>query len=303
MILVAGSPADGPVAAVLRALDQAGAAYALCDPAEPLAGGMLHADGGRLAGRLDWADGRSIRLEHVRATYARLLDHQRFPAHARLPETERTRADAAQHILRTFLDLTDTPVVNRTAAMGSNRSKPWQIMLIRRLGFDVPPTLISNDPDRVRAFHARHGRLIFKSASAVRSVVREMTAEDFARLPAVRACPVQFQALVEGLDVRVHVVGDRLFATACHSPVVDYRYAAGEAQLVPHTLPDAIAQRCIALAQQLDLPVAGIDLKQRPDGGWSCFEVNPSPGFSWFEAETGQPIAAAIAQLLLTAAA
>ncbi|MFC7543867.1 hypothetical protein ACFQU2_36610 [Siccirubricoccus deserti] len=47
--------------------------------------------------------------------------------------------------------------------------------------------------------------------------------------------------------------------------------------------------------------MAGIDLKRRRDGSWVCFEVNPSPGFSWFEAATGQPIAAAIAALLASA--
>jgi D-alanine-D-alanine ligase-like ATP-grasp enzyme len=34
------------------------------------------------------------------------------------------------------------------------------------------------------------------------------------------------------------------------------------------------------------------------DGRWYCFEVNPSPGFSYFENLTGQPIAKAIATYL-----
>jgi hypothetical protein len=29
-----------------------------------------------------------------------------------------------------------------------------------------------------------------------------------------------------------------------------------------------------------------------------CFEVNPSPGFSYYEGHTGQPISAAIARYL-----
>jgi hypothetical protein len=29
-----------------------------------------------------------------------------------------------------------------------------------------------------------------------------------------------------------------------------------------------------------------------------CFEVNPSPGYSYFEANTGQPIARAVARYL-----
>ena len=54
----------------------------------------------------------------------------------------------------------------------------------------------------------------------------------------------------------------------------------------------------MALARGLGLPFAGIDLKVAPDGRVVCFEVNPSPGFSYYEANTGQPIAAAVAEYL-----
>ena len=48
----------------------------------------------------------------------------------------------------------------------------------------------------------------------------------------------------------------------------------------------------------LGLHVAGIDLRRTDDGRWVCFEVNPSPGFTFYQEETGQPIAEAIARLL-----
>lgn len=46
--------------------------------------------------------------------------------------------------------------------------------------------------------------------------------------------------------------------------------------------------------------VAGIDLKLAPDGRVFCLEVNPSPVFSYYEQHTGQPIADAVARLLMT---
>jgi glutathione synthase/RimK-type ligase-like ATP-grasp enzyme len=63
-------------------------------------------------------------------------------------------------------------------------------------------------------------------------------------------------------------------------------------------LPDALAERCLRLAHALGLAVAGIDLKLAPDQQVYCFEVNPSPAFSYYEAHTGQPIAQAIARYL-----
>ena len=57
-------------------------------------------------------------------------------------------------------------------------------------------------------------------------------------------------------------------------------------------------ERCRRLAAGVNLPVAGIDLRVTAKGEWYCFEVNPSPGFTYYQDATGQPIAEAIAQFL-----
>jgi glutathione synthase/RimK-type ligase-like ATP-grasp enzyme len=66
----------------------------------------------------------------------------------------------------------------------------------------------------------------------------------------------------------------------------------------PMTLPAAIAESCLRLARELDLLMTGIDLKETPHGDYYCFEVNPSPGFLYYEKYSGQPISAALADLL-----
>ena len=52
------------------------------------------------------------------------------------------------------------------------------------------------------------------------------------------------------------------------------------------------------LGERSHLLHAGIDLKETPDGEWCCFEVNPCPGFIFFERHTGQPISLALAEFL-----
>jgi glutathione synthase/RimK-type ligase-like ATP-grasp enzyme len=98
------------------------------------------------------------------------------------------------------------------------------------------------------------------------------------------------------------VVGTAAFATAILSEATDYRYATRQvgtaADLEAIQLPEDLEQRCIELAGTLELPLAGIDLKITPEGRVYCFEVNPSPAFSYYEANTGQPIAQAIATYL-----
>ena len=65
-----------------------------------------------------------------------------------------------------------------------------------------------------------------------------------------------------------------------------------------YCLPGELAVRCRRLAASLGLDLAGIDLRCTPEGEWYCFEVNPSPGFTYYQDATGQPIAEAIAQYL-----
>ena len=185
--------------------------------------------------------------------------------------------------------------------MGSNFSKPYQAQLIREHGFSVPETLITDDPDLVRAFRQRHQRVIYKSISGVRSIVQTFQDRDLARLGHIRWCPTQFQEFVEGTNVRVHTVGSDVFATAVHTDRTDYRYAdqqGGQTELEAVELPDELAERCVRLSQALGLPFAGIDLKMGSDHRVYCFEVNPSPAYSYYEANTGQPIARAVARCL-----
>ena len=114
----------------------------------------------------------------------------------------------------------------------------------------------------------------------------------------------QFQAYIAGTEWRVHVVGDDVYACEIHCTADDYRCA--DLQGVPleirsAVLPEPIAARCHSLAHGLNLPLAGIDLRRTEDDEWYCFEVNPAPAFTYYEAMTGQPLSAAVATLLANA--
>ena len=143
--------------------------------------------------------------------------------------------------------------------------------------------------------------MIYKSASGIRSIVRRLEPEQLDRLGLLRNGPAQFQLFVPGQDVRVHTVGERLFATRVKSDAVDYRYARRDGlavEMEATELPQSVASACLRIARELELLHAGIDLKETPDGEWYCFEVNPCPGFLYYERQTGQPISTALAELL-----
>lgn len=244
-------------------------------------------------------DGSAYALEGFRSIYLRPSDFRELSSfRSEAFEGPHWRhAAAVQDTLWSYVDVADALVLNRPSAMLSNTSKPLQSRVIRAHGFEVPETLLTTEPTAARAFAAAQGRVVYKSMSGIRSVVRLLDDADTSRLDDVRWCPTQFQRWIEGVDHRVHVVGSEVFSTCIHSNAVDYRYGPARAQ--PCELPRAVADRCLALACTLDLPVAGLDLRRTPDGRWFCFEVNPAPGFAAYGGAVGREIGRAIARLLL----
>lgn len=306
MILLCGIPSETSLASVAGALERRDVSHLMVSQRHVRELALeLHVDDSEVVGSLT-GPGYGVDLEDVTGVYLRFMDDRELPELEGEPPESPARASsrAFHELFGHWADVTPARVVNRYTAMGSNFSKPYQAQLIRAAGFAVPETLVTNDPELVQAFHARHGRLIYKSISGQRSIVGLLDASDWGRLERIRWCPVQFQAYVGGPNVRVHTVGEEVFATIVETEAVDYRYAARQtgrgAAFAPYELGDELAERCVGLAGELGLEVAGLDLKLPPDGRVVCLEVNPSPVFSYFELNTGQPIADAVARLLAT---
>jgi glutathione synthase/RimK-type ligase-like ATP-grasp enzyme len=193
----------------------------------------------------------------------------------------------------------NTLIVNRPAAMSANACKPFQARWIERHGFAIPATILTTSAQEVRAFKMQYTQVIYKSISGVRSIVKRLR-EDRS-LENLQYCPTQFQEYIPGTDYRVHLVGDALFSCRIESDADDYRYPAEERPILSEAeLPTEVDARVRAMVTDMGLCLAGVDLRLTPQGEWFCFEVNPSPGYSYFSNETGQPMTAAIADLLIT---
>jgi glutathione synthase/RimK-type ligase-like ATP-grasp enzyme len=246
--------------------------------------------------------GRELPLSAVRSLFVRHLQVPGNSASRRDAATAMSPAVAAHQTLDTFANTAPVLVANRPACWLSNGSKPYQQGLILQQGFSVPRTLVTMVPEEAQRFYDEcQGRVIYKSISYRRSIVRRLGPSDCQRLEQVRTCPTQFQEYVPGVDIRVHTVGRQLFATEIDTPATDYRYSRHdgvERTMRPVELPAEVAERCLCLADALGLAISGIDLRRRPDGHYYCFEVNPTPAFTFYEQFTGQRIGAAVALLL-----
>jgi glutathione synthase/RimK-type ligase-like ATP-grasp enzyme len=299
VILLWGVPGDDPLDCIRAELERTGAEVRLLDQrgSAEVRVELTVGDGGVLCGTVTDAVGE-IDVSCVGAVYVRPLDTTQACGAESTTDPAFMRALATDAALIAWADLSSAYVVNRPHAMAANNSKPYQLAQIAGFGFAVPDTLVTTDDAAVRRFREQHGRVIYKSVSGVRSIVSRL-GED--ALADVANCPTQFQEYVPGVDVRVHVVGDELLSVRIVCEADDYRYASRtgcEVAMEPIDLPANIAVRCRTMAAAMELHLAGIDLRHAPNGEWYCLEVNPSPGYTYFEAITGQPIAKAVGELL-----
>lgn len=199
-------------------------------------------------------------------------------------------------------------------------SKPDQLRLARRLGLEIPETLITNDPDAVRAFARRAGPVVAKmlvppaapgplrDGEAAVMFTTAMTDDDLARLDGLDLCPMIFQQRIDtARDVRVTLVGKQLFAAAIDASArrggdADWRshgYAHGAPAWQPCELPRALADRLIQLADHVGLNYASVDLVVRPDGSHVFLELNATGAFAFLGAPHAGAIAAALADVLI----
>ncbi|MGB0122485.1 MAG: hypothetical protein WBP63_03555 [Silvibacterium sp.] len=304
VILVCGGLADSVTELVCSRIEACGYPYRLLDQGRYPDGFTVHREwsGGPTDGWIA-GPGWRVELDELSGVYARFLGREgRVPLPDVAPDMlPPIYAEAETGLVALFEDLPCT-VVNRYRGGMSNHSKPYQALLVEGCGFKVPETLVTNDPAEAQAFFDEHsGDVIYKSLSGIRSIVRRVSYEHLRRLPLLRQGPAQVQRYIPGDNVRVHVVGEQVFATRVRSDAVDYRYAQVEGkncEMAEEALTTEIAGICVRTSRRLELDFAGIDLKITPSGEVFCLEVNPSPGFAYYELGTGQPVSAALADLL-----
>lgn len=195
--------------------------------------------------------------------------------------------------------------------------KPLQLKLARALGLEVPRTLMTNDPDAVRAFAAScPGGVVTKMMSAF-AVYDErgreqvvfttpLEARELEDLEGLDLCPMTFQErLVKAVELRVTVVGEQVMAAAIDSQALpnareDWR-REGVALIdawKPYTLPEPVRVRSLQLMDALGLNYGAFDFIVTPEGRHVFLEVNPAGEFMWLMRNPGLPVDEALADVL-----
>jgi glutathione synthase/RimK-type ligase-like ATP-grasp enzyme len=195
-------------------------------------------------------------------------------------------------------------LVNPPHAASVLQYKPFQLHVLRSLGAQVPRTLVSNDPARVREFRDELKDVIYKPVMGG-ALTEKLDEGALEKLEAITTSPVIFQERIQGDDLRIMLVGDQIVSSvAIDTPEqqLDFRgddvYSSGGATYREVKLPDRVAEFCRRAARECGLVFAGIDIKHHRDD-WVFLELNSSPIYLDVERKLGHPISAAIARYIV----
>ncbi|MCL6302938.1 ATP-grasp ribosomal peptide maturase [Streptomyces kronopolitis] len=255
---------------------------------------------------------RSLDLHDVAACYFRAPNPFRLSPDMSQPE----RAFAAAQARAGFggiLNALSCRWVNHPWAMSRAEYKPVQLAAAQLVGLPIPRTLITNNPDEVRAFARRiAGPIICKpvaspvfiEANELKTVyTKRLTEADLDDLRGIETTAHLFQEWVDKAhEVRLTVVGERLFATEVHatSPKAheDWRSDYKSLKYTPTEVPSPLKYKVLGLMRDLNLSFGALDFIVSPHGEWTFLEINPCGQWDWIEHATGLPIADAIADEL-----
>ncbi|MGS0688468.1 MvdC/MvdD family ATP grasp protein [Nakamurella sp. GG22] len=324
MILILTGDGDVHADEVCDVLTARGVPFARFDPAcfpREATVAVRLSPSGALSGELRWngsISSESVALQDIDTVWWRRPGTP--VVHSSLsgtPAGEFAEHEAAA-ALSDLWELLDVPFIPATPdGLTHAGRKARQLRMAGRLGFDLPDTLIGNDPDGFLTFHRRQRAAVITkrvgtgqrmAAADGETIIRyadPVRPRDLARLQDIELCPfIAQEQVAKDVELRVTVVGDRVFAAAIHSQEAHHtrndwrRYDSARTPMQPIELPDEVADRCRSLLRELDLLYGAIDLVLTPDGRYVFLEINPNGQYLWIEHDTGLQISAAIADLL-----
>ena len=256
---------------------------------------------------------QTLESDSIRSIWYRRHVDPEFPQGVESRFVEFGQREARAHLTGALLGLRNVRWMSHPTALWAAEKKPYQMSVAGALGFALPATRVTNDPEVARDFGAARA-LIAKAVSSgymhaengydaiFTSVVRDTDLHD---LDGLSLAPVTFQEWVpKRSDIRVTVVDHDVFATEIlsqgqESSRVDWRAMATPD--LPHRrvdLPVAEAERCAELVSKLGLTFGAIDLVLDNRGEFQFLEINPNGEWMWIEDLVGYPISDAITGFL-----
>jgi len=263
-----------------------------------------------------------VLLDRVAAVWDRrptTLDrHMLEPVH---PSCRRYAWSAIQeHTRQFYAQFRDALWVSDHHAVQRAENKVLQLAEATKIGFNVPETIITSDPDAARQFVTNRHAAIVKGLGGETPIIGDtwllmfstkVTPDTELDYDNLRYAPAIFQQAIDPEhDLRITVVEDEVFPASVISDaeatettgVRDWRIGnhLGNLSITECVLPDDVKDKCIQHVRRLGLRFGAIDMIRDKKGTYWFIENNPNGQWAFIEEATRQPIGRAIARLLLS---
>ncbi len=191
--------------------------------------------------------------------------------------------------------------VNTKEASVRTNCKLSQLKVAKKLGFNVPETLISTDPVAIKSFIQKfpEGEVIYKPLFPVMWVESDVMRLTYTKpirlsdLPSneiLRLTPGIYQKRIrKAYELRVTCMGHSAFATKIYSQEhedakEDWRsVSAGQIKMEPYPFPPELAAKCFALMLKFGVVFGCFDFIVTPEGEYVFLEINEQGQFLWQE--------------------
>ncbi|HEU5281259.1 MAG TPA: hypothetical protein VFU82_04715 [Gammaproteobacteria bacterium] len=191
--------------------------------------------------------------------------------------------------------------VNAPASFERVNCKLTQLKIAAKLGFSIPETIISNDPDEINHFIKAYpeGGVVYKpiyptvwvAENKIRlTYTNVITLADLPSHQTLRLTPGIYQRRIKkAYELRVTCMGHTAIATKLYSQehecgIEDWRSVSPhKLRMEPYELPDVIANKCFALMLKLGVVFGCFDFIVTPEGEYVFLEINEQGQFLWQE--------------------
>ncbi|WP_336685981.1 MvdC/MvdD family ATP grasp protein [Chryseobacterium bernardetii] len=190
-------------------------------------------------------------------------------------------------------------------------NKMFQLKVAKRNHLTIPPTVFTNDEEKVKAFFEEHcsGKAIAKLHGVTRKtmsgenlistmVIEQETLEN---LSGMIYCPMIFQPYInKEYELRImYVDGEFYTGKINNSENADWRVSHKDYFWTAYELPADIRTNLTSMMKEMGLYTGAIDMIRGKDGKYYFLEVNPQGEWGMLQKELGFPIAERIADNLI----
>ena len=206
-----------------------------------------------------------------------------------------------------YLSLKQKIWLNPVDKAYKGENKYYQMELAKKIGFEVPDTLISNNKEDLLSFSKKYKKVVFKL------MTQEFYADDkgnyqglfvniinenhLNKFNEIEENPIVLQKYIEkSFEVRYTIVGDKHFVCKIDSQnsnktKVDWRRYdipnTPHYQIMP---PDIIREKVTLLLKTMELNYGALDFVVTEKNEWIFLEINCLGQWLWIEDLTGMPI-------------